>query len=79
MTVLGEASVFLTREVSRRIFQNFPEGLVVSVPLRREGMSCFKSFNYGQASAIVEPIASVIGTAAVILVQPILPYALAFG
>lgn len=59
--------------------QNFPEGLVVSVPLRREGMSCFKSFNYGQASAIVEPVASVIGAAAVILVQPILPYALAFA
>jgi zinc transporter, ZIP family len=59
--------------------QNFPEGLVVSFPLRGEGMSGSKSFFYGQSSAIVEPIASVIGAAAVILVQPILPYALAFA
>lgn len=59
--------------------QNFPEGLAVSLPLRREGMSRLKSFWYGQLSAIVEPIAGVIGAAAVIIAQPILPYALAFA
>ena len=59
--------------------QNFPEGLAVSMPLRREGMSRGKSFWYGQLSAIVEPIAGVIGAAAVIIAQPILPYALAFA
>jgi ZIP family zinc transporter len=59
--------------------QNFPEGLAVSLPLRREGMSRLKSFWYGQLSAIVEPIAGVIGAATVILAQPILPYALAFA
>jgi ZIP family zinc transporter len=59
--------------------QNFPEGLAVSMPLRREGMSRLKSFWYGQLSGIVEPIAGVIGAAAVILAQPILPYALAFA
>ena len=59
--------------------QNFPEGLAVSLPLRREGMSRLKSFWYGQLSAIVEPIAGVIGAAAVIVAQPILPYALAFA
>lgn len=59
--------------------QNFPEGLAVSMPLRREGMSRGKSFWYGQLSAIVEPIAGVIGAAAVIVAQPILPYALAFA
>jgi len=59
--------------------QNFPEGLAVSMPLRREGMSRWKSFWYGQLSAIVEPIAGVIGAAAVILAQPILPYALGFA
>ena len=59
--------------------QNFPEGLAVSMPLRREGMSRWKSFWYGQLSAIVEPIAGVIGAAAVIIAQPILPYALAFA
>ena len=56
--------------------QNFPEGLAVSMPLRRAGMSRLKSFWYGQLSATVEPIAGVIGAAAVILAQPILPYAL---
>jgi len=59
--------------------QNFPEGFAVSVPLRREGMSRAKSFWYGQLSAIVEPIASVIGAAAVLVARPILPYALAFA
>ena len=59
--------------------QNLPEGLAVSMPLRREGMSRRKSFWYGQLSAIVEPIAAVIGAAAVIIAQPILPYALAFA
>ncbi len=59
--------------------QNFPEGLAVSIPLRREGMSRRKSFWYGQLSAVVEPVAGVIGAAAVIIAQPILPYALAFA
>jgi len=59
--------------------QNFPEGLAVSMPLRREGMSCLKSFWYGQLSAIVEPVAGVIGAAAVVFAQPILPYALGFA
>ncbi len=59
--------------------QNFPEGMAVSVPLRREGMSRLKSFWYGQLSAIVEPIAAVLGAAAVLIMRPILPYALAFA
>lgn len=59
--------------------QNFPEGAAVSVPLRREGMSRTKSFLYGQASGIVEPIAGVLGALAVILMRPLLPYALAFA
>lgn len=59
--------------------QNFPEGTAVSVPLRREGMSRRKAFFYGQMSGIVEPIAGVIGALAVIVMQPILPYALAFA
>ena len=59
--------------------QNFPEGTAVSMPLRREGMSRGRSFFYGQLSAVVEPIAAVIGAAAVLLAQPILPYALAFA
>ena len=59
--------------------QNFPEGAAVSVPLRREGFSRLKSFWYGQASGIVEPIAGVLGAVSVIFIKPILPYALAFA
>ena len=59
--------------------QNFPEGVAVSLPLRRDGMKRGKSFWYGQLSGIVEPVSAVIGAAAVILVQPVLPYALAFA
>ena len=59
--------------------QNFPEGMAVSMPLRREGMGRFKSFWYGQLSAVVEPIAAVIGVVAVTLARPVLPYALAFA
>ncbi|MDA0882301.1 MAG: ZIP family metal transporter, partial [Bacteroidetes bacterium] len=59
--------------------QNFPEGIAVSMPLRRQGVSRFKSFWYGQLSAIVEPIAGVVGALAVMQIEPILPYALAFA
>lgn len=59
--------------------QNFPEGAAVSVPLRREGLSRLKSFIYGQASGIVEPIAGVLGAVAVIAMKPMLPYALSFA
>ena len=59
--------------------QNFPEGTAVSVPLRREGFSRLKSFWYGQLSGMVEPMAGVVGAAAVILIKPLLPYALAFA
>ena len=59
--------------------QNFPEGMAVSIPLRREGLSAWRSFFYGQLSAVVEPIAAVIGAAAVLNMRAILPYALAFA
>lgn len=59
--------------------QNFPEGAAVSVPLRREGFSRWRSFWYGQLSGLVEPVAGVLGAAAVIVMQPILPFALAFA
>ncbi|MCW5982520.1 MAG: ZIP family metal transporter [Bryobacteraceae bacterium] len=59
--------------------QNFPEGLAVAMPLRREGVSRWKSFWYGQLSGAVEPVAGVLGAAAVLVAQPILPYALSFA
>ncbi|NLF25728.1 MAG: ZIP family metal transporter [Deltaproteobacteria bacterium] len=59
--------------------QNFPEGAAVSIPLRREGFTKFRSFWIGQLSGMVEPLAAVLGAAAVMLTQPVLPYALAFA
>lgn len=59
--------------------QNFPEGFAVSMPLRREGVSKLRAAWFGQLSAVVEPIAGVIGAFAVIQVQELLPYALAFA
>src|SRR3990172_5528981 len=59
--------------------QNFPEGTAVAMPLRREGMSRLKCFWYGQLSAVVEPVAGIIGAAVVMGSITILPYALAFA
>ena len=59
--------------------QNFPEGLAVAMPLRREGMGRWKAFMYGQASGMVEPLAGVLGAWLVLVMTPLLPYALAFA
>lgn len=59
--------------------QNIPEGVAVALPLRGEGLSRLRALWFGQLSAAVEPIAAVLGVAAIALVQPILPYALAFA
>jgi ZIP family zinc transporter len=78
----GTSDVMMVSAITLAIgigIQNFPEGLAVSLPLKRHGVSTFKSFWYGQLSAIVEPIAGVLGALAVIYMQPILPYALAFA
>jgi len=59
--------------------QNFPEGFAVSMPLRRMGVSRWKSWKWGQLSAIVEPVFAVIGAGIVMTILPILPYALSFA
>lgn len=59
--------------------QNFPEGAAVSLPLRNEGFSRFKSFMIGQASALVEPISAILGVVLVLAVRSILPFLLAFA
>ncbi|HLD32610.1 MAG TPA: ZIP family metal transporter [Candidatus Peribacteraceae bacterium] len=78
----GIESATLTGAIALAVgigIQNFPEGFAVAAPLRREGISRCKSFWYGQLSATVEPLAGVLGAAAVIMMRPILPYALAFA
>ena len=79
---LGGAHDLLPGAVALAIgigIQDFPEGFAVALPLRRHGVSRFKSFWYGQLSAIVEPIAGVAGAFAVVYMQPLLPFALAFA
>ncbi|MDT8380682.1 MAG: ZIP family metal transporter [Brevefilum sp.] len=77
---IGEAGVASAIALALGIgIQNFPEGLAVSAPLRREGWKVGKSFFYGQFSGMVEPIAGLIGAAATLLMRPLLPYALSFA
>lgn len=59
--------------------QNFPEGTCVAMPLRREGMTRWKSFLIGQFSGLVEPVAGVIGVLFALKVQLILPFVLSFS
>lgn len=59
--------------------QNIPEGLAIALPLRREGMSRWRAFYYGQLSAIIEPVAGVIGAGLALAVTAILPYAMGFA
>lgn len=59
--------------------QNFPEGSAVSIPLRREGLSRFKSFIFAMLSGIVEPISAFIGALLVLKIQVILPFILSFA
>ena len=59
--------------------QNFPEGMIVSMPLKEEGMSKWKAFVLGALSGAVEPIASLIALLLTSLIVIILPYTLAFA
>ena len=74
MTLIGAVMLALGIGI-----QNFPEGAAVSLPLRSEGYSRLKSFFIGQASALVEPIAAVIGAVLVIYIRSVLPFLLAFA
>lgn len=59
--------------------QNFPEGTCVAMPLRREGMSRWRSFLIGQFSGLVEPAAGVLGALFALKVQALLPLVLSFS
>ncbi|NWF80777.1 MAG: ZIP family metal transporter [Chloroflexi bacterium] len=78
----GERPALLSAAIALTIgigLQNFPEGVAVAMPLRREGVSAGRSFQAGQLSALVEPVAAVLGAWAVQAVSQLLPYALAFA
>ena len=74
MTVIGALMLAIGIGI-----QNFPEGAAVSLPLRNEGFSRFKSFMFGQASALVEPISAVIGVILVLTIRSILTFLLSFA
>ena len=59
--------------------QNFPEGAIISMPLRGNGMSRKKSFLYGTASGAVEPVAGALTLLLAKYITPVLPYLLAFA
>ena len=59
--------------------QNFPEGAIISMPLKSEGISKPKAFLYGAASGVVEPIGAIITILLTSIVVPILPYLLSFA
>ncbi|PKN74829.1 MAG: ZIP family metal transporter [Candidatus Cloacimonetes bacterium HGW-Cloacimonetes-2] len=59
--------------------QNLPEGAAVAIPLRREGLSRWKSFFWGQFSGMIEPIGGLLGALMVTIARPLLPYTLAFA
>ena len=78
----GEGTVTMAGAITLAIgiaIQNFPEGAIISLPLRSEGNSKGKSFLLGALSGIVEPIGAVIAILLAGLVNPILPYMLAFA
>ena len=59
--------------------QNFPEGAIISMPLRSEGVSKSRAFAYGALTGIVEPIGAIITILLTSTVLPILPYILSFA
>ena len=80
--LIGNAGITMSGAIALAIgigIQNFPEGAIISMPLKNEGITKTKAFLYGTLSGLVEPIASVITIALTNLVIPILPYFLSFA
>ena len=78
----GEAQLTATGAMALAIgiaIQNFPEGAIISMPLRSEGMSKSRSFLYGAASGVVEPIGAILTILAARQILPALPYLLSFA
>jgi ZIP family zinc transporter len=79
---MGEAEISVMGALALSIgiaIQNFPEGAIISMPLRAEGVSKGKAFIYGILSGIVEPLGALLTIAAAGLIVPVLPYFLSFA
>lgn len=80
--IIGNAGITMAGAFALAIgiaIQNFPEGAIISMPLKAEGMSKTKAFIYGTLSGIVEPIGAIITMLLTNAVVPILPYLLSFA
>lgn len=80
--LMGNVGVTMSSAIALAIgigIQNFPEGAIISMPLKNTGKTKMKSFIYGTLSGVVEPIASIITILLTGLVVPILPYLLSFA
>lgn len=80
--LMGESEVSLAGALALSIgiaIQNFPEGAIISLPLRSEGESSTKAFLHGTLSGVVEPIAACLTIWLAQFIEPVLPYLLAFA
>lgn len=80
--LIGNTGITMTGAFALAVgiaIQNFPEGAIISMPLKSEGMSKPKAFMYGTLSGIVEPLGAVITILLTNAVVPILPYLLSFA
>lgn len=78
----GDSSITLAGSLSLSLgiaIQNFPEGAIISLPLRAEGLSKPRAFLYGALSGIVEPIGALLTVLLAAVMVPVLPYALSFA
>ena len=80
--ISGNASITIAGALALSLgigIQNFPEGAIISMPLKSAGMKKFKAFIYGVLSGIVEPIGALLTILAAGLIIPVLPYLLSFA
>ena len=80
--LIGNAGITMAGAFALAIgiaIQNFPEGAIISMPLKTEGVSKTKAFILGTLSGIVEPIGAIITILLTKTVVPVLPYVLAFA
>lgn len=80
--LMGESEVSMAGALALSVgiaIQNFPEGAIISLPLRSEGESKGKAFWHGSLSGVVEPVAAILTVLLARFIEPVLPYLLAFA
>lgn len=80
--VMGNTGITLAGAITLAVgmaIQNFPEGAIISMPLKTEGITKTKAFLYGTLSGIVEPIGAILTILLTSVIVPVLPYLLSFA